>query len=215
MTNQTRLKKLNTTLEKLYLMHSKKLLFHGWHHVNFVRNKALQFARPIKADLFLVETAALTHDLNYIVKVFSRPSAGEKIRKKLLIQCGYSDQEIKKIENIILECETITRSQKISKEGMAVSDADTLFKALPITPIVFAGKYLTESKVDVEFLAKKIVRDQRKLFDQGIYFYTKLAKTKYLKWARQQIELWESVNDALKDKDVREILQIAEKLSVL
>jgi hypothetical protein len=43
---------------------------------------------------------------------------------------------------------------------------------------------------------------------QGIYFYTKPAK-KYLKWAKNNLILWNNVNEALKDKDISETVKKA------
>ena len=215
MNNKQKLKKLQSSLEKLYSNYSSELLFHGWHHIWFVRNKALEFARPIKADLFLVESAALTHDLNYIVKVFTTAKEGEKLRSSILTKCGYSNSEITKIEHIIQETETSKRGKSISKEGMALSDGDSLFKVMPITPILFASKYISESKIDITILANKIVSEQRKLLDEGFFFYTKMAKDKYLPWAKNQVYLWETVTDALKDKDIKQVLTIAKKWKIL
>lgn len=215
MNQAQKLSKLNIELKKLYKRESKKLLFHGWHHINFVRNKSVEFARSIKANLFIVESSALVHDLNYIIKVYSKAEKGASLRKSILKKCSYTTDEIERIESIILECETATRGKEISLEGKAVSDGDTLFKTLPITPIIFASKYIAENKIDIQTLAKNIITDQKRLFDAGIYFYTPLAKKKYLRWAKQQIQLWESVAEALNDKDVQEILSIAKTLKVL
>jgi uncharacterized protein len=217
MTNQQKLSKLNSKLLKLYgdKKKSKHLLFHGWHHINFVRNKAIEFGRIIKADLFIVESAALVHDLNYFVKVYSKAKEGAGLRNKILSECGYSAAEINRIEQVILECETGTRGKNISLEGKAVCDGDTLFKALPTTPVLFASKYIAESKIDIQILADKIVKDQRKLLASGIYFYTPLAKKKYLRWAKLNLQLWGNIQESLQDKDVRELLAVAKKFGVL
>lgn len=215
MTNTQKISKLNTKLLKLYRKESKKLLFHGWHHINFVRNKAIEFAKTIKADLFIVESAALVHDLNYFVKVYSRAGEGAQLRSKILTECGYEIAEIKIIEKVILECETATRGRNISPEGKALSDGDTLFKALPTTPVLFASKYITESKIDIKILADKIIKDQRTLLNSGIYFYTPLAKKKYLRWAKHNLQLWENIQESLQDMDVQELLLIAKNFEVL
>lgn len=215
MTNIQKISKLNLKLLRLYRKKSKKLLFHGWHHINFVRNKALEFGKTIRANLFIVESAALVHDLNYFVKVYSRAGEGAKLRSRILSKCGYNSHEIKSIESVILECETATRGKNISLEGKALSDGDTVFKALPTTPVLFASKYITESKIDIQILANKIIKEQRKLLNSGIYFYTPLAKRKYLRWAKQHMQLWENIYDSLQDKDVQELLFIAKKFGAL
>ncbi|MFH1523227.1 MAG: HD domain-containing protein [Patescibacteria group bacterium] len=211
MSNYNKTKKLKNTLKKLYTKYNKILPFHGWHHIIFVRNKAIFFAKSINADLFLVESAALTHDLNYIVKVNSEPEEGKEYRKNILIENGYLNADITRIEKIIAEAHTATRNQNISVEGKALSDADTLFKSLPLTPILFASNYIKQNKVDIKNLAKKIISEQNKLFNKGIYFYTEIAKRKYLNWAKTNLELWNNVSESLKDNDVKELLKQAEK----
>ncbi|MGV8150484.1 MAG: HD family phosphohydrolase [Candidatus Woesearchaeota archaeon] len=215
MDKKQKLERLTSKLEHIYHKQSKKLLYHGWHHIIFVRNKAVVFAKSIDADLFLVESAALVHDLNYIVKKNSEPEEADVYRRNILISSGYSHDEIIRIEKIIMESHTLTRNKKISNEGKSLSDADTLFKALPITPILFANKYIAQNGTDIRKLARKITSEQNKLLDEGIYFYTSLAKKKYLNWAKSTLALWNNVEDALRDEDVSEMLRIAKNLEVI
>ena len=207
--------KLFKSLEKFYLENWKELLFHGWHHIIFVRKKSLIFARDLNANEFLVEAAALTHDLNYSVKINSTPKDWEDIRNKFLIESGFSDNEIDRINEIIIEEDISTRDENISIEAKALSDADTLFKALPITPIIFSSKYITENNVDIKKLADKIISEQVPLFKKDIYFYSNLAKNKYSKWAEVDLKLWEFVKESLEDDDVIEILDIAKSQNIL
>jgi len=67
---------LTSKIKAIYLENKDKLPFHGWHHVSFVHKKALEFAKDTGADQFLVESAALVHDLNYIIKPNSEPQEG-------------------------------------------------------------------------------------------------------------------------------------------
>ena len=191
------------------------MLYHGWHHICFVKSKSLQFARAVKANRFLVESAALVHDLNYVVKPNSDPEDGEEIRRKVLLKCRYDEDEINSIEKIIIESHTSYRQRRISKEAKSLSDADSLFKVIPTNTIIFTRNYITQNKVDVKKLASKIIDEQQPLLQQGIYFYTKEAKQKYLEWAKRNIALWEIVQDALDDKDVKEMLAIAKKIKVI
>ncbi|MFA5188200.1 MAG: HD domain-containing protein [Patescibacteria group bacterium] len=210
----TKIKKLFEQIKPLYARRSKEILFHGWHHILFVRNKALFFSKSVNANKLIVEAAALTHDINYIVKPNSEPEIGKKLRQKLLSKAGFTFEEKNMIEKVILEAHTRTRIRKISPEGMALSDADTLFKALPITPIVLAQKYLLQNKVDLLKLARKITAEQNPLMKKNIYFYTAYAKKEYLHWAKVNLMLWNNVVEALKDKDVRNILQIVNQLKI-
>jgi len=205
MSNKT--KKLTKQLKAIY-KNRQDLLFHGWHHINFVTKKAIEFAMIEKANLLLVEAAALTHDLNFVVKINSEVNEGKALRRKVLLESGFVFTEIDKIESIIEEAHTATRSKKISLEGKCLSDADSLFKVLPITPILFTSKYIQENKINIKKLADKILTEQSKLLTNNIYFYTKAAK-KYLGWARINLQLWENVQIALGDSDVRELLKLS------
>jgi uncharacterized protein len=212
---KNKIKELERKLEVIYKEKSRDLLFHGWHHITFVRKKALDFSKELKADPFLVEAAALTHDLNYIAKKNSSPKEGESLRISFLEKSRFTKEEIEKINKIIIEENIRTRDENISREAKALSDADTLFKALPITPIIFAQKYISENDVNISKLAKKILEEQKPLLEKGIYFYSESAKKKYSAWARGNIQLWKNVNEALEDKDITEMLKIAENLGAI
>lgn len=205
---------LRTKIKEVYDEHSKELLFHGWHHINFVSKKAVEFAKSIKADLFIVDASALTHDLNYIVEPNSEPEVAKEMRKNIFLDSGFSIDEIEHVENVIMESHMRTRSEEISLEGKALSDADTLFKSLPTTPIFFASKYITQNKVDIYKLAKKITDEQNPLMEKGIYFYTQEANNRYLKWAKSNLTMWNYVMESLNDSDVKEMLEIAKNSGV-
>jgi uncharacterized protein len=205
-----KIEKLINLLEPLYLERSKDLLFHGWHHITFVKKKALKFAETINADKLIVEAAALTHDLNYLVQSNSKPEKGKSLRQELLNKAGFTLEEITKIETTIMESHTGTRNEKVTPESMALSDADTLFKVLPITTVIFSQRYITQNKVDIHKLADKITSEQNPLIEQKIYFYTAYARRRYLSWAKNNLALWNDMLKALEDEDVQEILKIAD-----
>lgn len=209
-----KLNALEGSLETLYKEKSRDLLFHGWHHITFVQKKAIIFAKELGADQGIVEAAALTHDLNYVAKG-SHPSDGKELRETFLKKAGYSTEEIEQIEAIVLEEHTAERGNDISGEAKALSDADTLFKALPFTPILFASKYIAETQTDIVKLASKIVEEQNHLMEQGIYFYTESAREKYLGWAKVNLQLWNNVAESLRDPEIQEVLDIAKNLGVL
>src|SRR5262249_55604962 len=64
------------------------LPFHGWHHVDFVRRKAVQFAAKNGSDGTVVEVAALVHDLNYLIRRNSAAAAGHRLRMAILGGAG-------------------------------------------------------------------------------------------------------------------------------
>lgn len=202
----TSLNKLADVLRATYEVRADQVPFHGWHHVEFVRLKAAQFARERQADDFLVEAAALVHDVNYLVEINSEPEAGALLRAQLLASTGFTPQQIDRIEEIIQEAHTATRTGEISLEGSALSDADTLFKALPMTPVVFSHLFLTENHISLRTLAEKILNEQVPLVDSGIYFYDPTVSKRYLPWAEANLELWKMIAQSLDDADVQMVL---------
>jgi uncharacterized protein len=182
------------------------LPFHGWHHVSFVRDKGARFAVANGADVSVVATAALVHDLNYLVRRNSPASAGRTLRLDILAEAGVTAAAARWTDEVVVEAEMATRDRHISLEAQALSDADTLFKALPVTPVMLAHRYLTENGVSLRELATKIVGEQRGVHDAGFYFYSREAAAAYSHWASANLELWQCVVEALDDPSVNELL---------
>ncbi len=213
-----RYNKLFEEVKALYMEPSNKgkLLFHGWHHVKFVHDKAVYFAEEIGADIEIVASAGLVHDLNYVFSESLDPEAVVNETRDLLEECGYDPSSVELILKVVAEAHTSTRlGKELSLEGKALSDGDTLFKALPITPVLFSSKFLSETGYDLGKLAGKIVDDQKPLMESGKYFYTEVARQKYLKWARVNLDLWENIQSALEDEDVKEMMELASEMEVL
>ncbi|WP_436496902.1 HD family phosphohydrolase [Actinokineospora sp. HUAS TT18] len=182
------------------------LPFHGWHHVSFVRDKAVEFSRLNGSDTAVVETAALVHDVNYLVRRNSAAAAGSDLRRAILTDAGLRRHTIEWIDALVDEAEMRTRHRDISLEAQALSDADTLFKALPVTPVVLAHKYLAENGVSLRELADKIVGEQRDAHDEGFYFYSPAAAAAYSRWATANLELWSCIRESLDDPTVERLL---------
>lgn len=185
---------------------SRQLPFHGWHHVSFVRSKAAVFAQHNGSDVALVETAALVHDVNYMVRRNSLAEDGRALRMRILANAGVPDAVAEHIDEIVCEAEMRTRHRDISLPAQALSDADTLFKALPVTPVMLAHKYLDENGVSLRELATKIVGEQRGVHDEGYYFYSPQAAAMYSRWATANLELWQCIVESLDDPSVAELL---------
>ncbi|HEX3649000.1 MAG TPA: HD family phosphohydrolase [Pseudonocardiaceae bacterium] len=182
------------------------LPFHGWHHVSFVRAKAVEFAHANGADAGLVETAALVHDLNYLVVRNSAASAGRDLRMRILAEARVVPATAARIDEVVDEAEMATRHRDISIEAQALSDADTLFKALPVTPVMLAHRYLTENDISLRELARKIVGEQVGVHDAGFYFYSEAAADAYSHWASANLALWQCIVEALDDPTVTQLL---------
>lgn len=193
-----------------------KLLFHGWHHIQFVHNKAIEFATELKCDVEKVAVSALVHDLNYIFSDKLEPEAARAQIIEYVSKSGYDESYAKAVADLIEDGHLAYRgSRELSDEAKALADADTLFKALPTTPILFASKFITQNKYDVEKLGHKVVEEQKPLMESNTYFYTEIANKKYLAWAEINLKMWEGVLESLQDNDVKEMLKTASDLGVL
>ncbi len=210
--------KLYDDIFKLYHLpeNKSKLLFHGWHHIKFVHDKALEFSEELEANSELVSCSGLLHDLNYIFSDKLEPEEAKTQIIQYMIESGYDKKTSETVAKNIEDSHLSYRgSRDISNESKALADADTLFKALPTTPILFASKFITQNKYDIYKLANKVVGEQKPLLDNDKYFYTDLAKEKYLKWAKINLSLWENVLESLEDISIKEMLKNAYELEVL
>lgn len=185
---------------------AERLPFHGWHHVSFVRAKSVEFATVNGADVSVVETAAMVHDVNYIVNRNSSAAAGQRLRLDILSNAGVAPPVARWIERIVREAEMAARQRDISLEAQALSDGDTLFKALPVTPVVLAHRYLAETGVTLRELADKIVSEQQNVHDDGYYFYNPEAAATYTRWAATNLQLWQCIKESLDDPTVEQLL---------
>lgn len=206
---------LHDNLKALYEDYTDTLLFHGWHHIHFVARKSVEFARELQADEELVEAAALTHDLNYIVDVTSNADTGHELRAEQLRKAGYTNEEIAVIEETVHTASTQNRHADISDMAKALSDADSLFKVLPVGPMILSSRFITETKIDIKKWADGVVSKQQPLLDQGIYFYTEAARSRYLKWAKINLELVATIQESLDDPDIQLFLEDCKKLGFI
>jgi uncharacterized protein len=200
-------------VRRICARYAARLQFHGWHHVNFVRTKAARFAVLNGAEVSVVETAALVHDVNYLVRRNSAAAAGSGLRMKILSRAGVPADVAAWIDRIVDEAEMATRGRHISLEAQALSDADTLFKALPVTPVVLAHKYLEENGIGLRELANKICGEQQSVHDEGFYFYNPEAAVQYQHWASANLQLWQCIRESLDDDDVSALLETVATVS--
>ncbi|MCS7481514.1 HD family phosphohydrolase [Umezawaea endophytica] len=183
-----------------------RLQFHGWHHVSFVRDKAVHFAERNGSAVDVVHVAALVHDVNYVVRRNSSAAEGSGLRREILTEAGVDLDTVEWIDRVVDEAEMRTRHRDITLEAQALSDADTLFKALPVTPVVLAHKYLLENGITLQELAHKIVGEQQGKQDEGYYFYDPEAAATYTRWATANLELWQCIVESLDDPCVTDLL---------
>jgi uncharacterized protein len=184
----------------------RKVSFHGWPHVSFVAKNAHRFAIELKADPFTAEIAGLVHDVNYLVDARSDAPEGAILREKILNECGLDSHSISVIENVVVTAQTSARGRNISREAMALSDADTLFKALPITPVILSPLYMKETGRSLRELAEKIAAEQIPLREEQIYFYSDSAKKNYEDWGDANLRLWSYILQSLDDPSIVELV---------
>ena len=92
-------------------------------------------------------------------------------------------------------------------EAQALSDADTLYKAIPVTPVLLSPKYMEENGMTVGELARKIITEQGRIEEAGYYFYDAEASQRYTRWAEANLELWRCIDESLSDPDVSALVE--------
>jgi uncharacterized protein len=204
---QGTLARIEAEARAAYARFTRGLPFHGWHHVEFVRAWAARLARKNGADVALVEAAAIVHDLNYMVERNSLAATGRELRATMLTEAGVSPAMVEHIEGIVCDAAIESRHAGISLEAQALSDADTLFKALPTTPVLLAHKYMSETGASLEELCGKILRDQLPLLHEGIYFYDPEVRAQCERWAAANLRLWECIDESLRFGEVSDLVR--------
>ncbi len=102
---------------------------HDWWHIHRVRNVALQIGKQENADLFVVELAALLHDIADHKFHGGNEDIGPATARKWLEELEVPEPTIKHVTNIIRDvsfkgAEVDTHMKTI--EGKVVQDADRL-----------------------------------------------------------------------------------------
>lgn len=197
-------RKLYLAVKKLYRAEADSLPYHNFFHIKFVLKNSIYIAYHEGASLDLVKPSALLHDLNYVVCPGSDVKVGNELASSLLVESGYQRQEIQQIIHIINDSSsgTIEKSPRFSIEAMVVSDADSTYKSLPVTPVLFAHKYMIENSVSLEDLAMDILSKQGGVLSGGSYFFTKTASSIYGKWALQNVRLWKDISTILSQSPI-------------
>ena len=108
--------------------HEKDSTGHDWQHIQRVRNNAMSIAVKEKANLFIVEIAALAHDLADH-KLVENVEKSEKELAQFLLNKGIVQEEVTAILNIIKNVSfkgAEVGDAVMSLEGKIVQDADRL-----------------------------------------------------------------------------------------
>ena len=204
-TTTHRIRRLGAAIRRLYGA-TDALGYHGLAHIDFVRTKAVRFAPDLGADAELVEAAALTHDVNYLVDPMSSAADGQNLRRECLEDAGFTAAEIARIEGIVVSASSEHHGPNVSAEAQALADADMLFKALPATPLLFARDYVEEGGRSILEIAHELIGRQRPLLAEDRYFYSSAARRDYTGWAEINVRLWENLVEALQDPDIAQLV---------
>ena len=99
---------------------------HDWWHIHRVRNNALLIAKAYDADIFIIEMAALVHDIADHKLHDGDEEIGPRKAKEWLKNCGVQEQEQQHILRIMQQVSFSKGSIPETLEGKIVQDADRL-----------------------------------------------------------------------------------------
>ena len=102
---------------------------HDWSHIHRVRRLAVEIARGEGADLYVVELAALLHDISDYKLNGGDHDAGPRLASEWLMQLGESQHIADAVSGIIATMSFSGAGDKRKMptlEGMVVQDADRL-----------------------------------------------------------------------------------------
>jgi len=104
---------------------------HDWTHIDRVRNIALRLAQQEKADKFVVETAALLHDIGRSDEMkskgaFCHAEISVQLAKKILLKHKFSEKQRENILHCIISHRIRNNHQPATIEAKVLFDADKL-----------------------------------------------------------------------------------------
>ncbi|MBI4971028.1 MAG: HD domain-containing protein [Candidatus Omnitrophica bacterium] len=191
---------LNKTVEHVKKTLSGEGSGHDWWHIYRVWQNAREIGVREKADMFVVELAALLHDIADWKFHGGDDSKGPKAAREWMISCGVDEITIQHVCEIISEISfkgAGVASKINTKEGMVVQDADRLDA---IGAIGIARTFAYGGHKGREMYNPEIKPEQHDTFDQYKknsgptvnHFYEKLLLLKDRMNTRSARELAES-----------------------
>jgi len=182
---------------------SKDSTGHDWWHIHRVRNLAKRIAKEEEADVFIVELAALLHDIGDYKFFQGNEKVGEMKVREWLSSLEISPSLIDKIVEITSQISFMhtlpdkgKRKNKknsaaltISQELMAVTDADRLdaMGAIGIARAFTYGGFFNRPIYDPAIKpSKSITREEYKTTEAPSinHFYEKLLKLKDMMYTK-------------------------------
>ena len=140
-------------------------------HIKYVVKNAKELAKKYKADIEIVELAALLHDIAIISKVGDREEHhinGSIIAEELLTKYNYPKDKIERVKQCILKHRGSVTIPRNTIEEEIIADADAIshfdnITLLYLTAIKRKGKNIKEASLWVE---KKLAKDYNKLSER-------------------------------------------------
>ncbi len=173
-------KKLKTEL-------SPDLHYHCIDHTKDVIQSATQLGKMenvTKKELTLLKTAALFHDIGFTETYDGHEKVGAGIARETLPQFGYSDEEIKAIEGMILATEIPQNPKTHLEEILADADLDYIGRD---DLFVIGQRLQYEWKLKGITTSLKDWHEKQLDFLQNHKYFTEAAKTLREKTKQQNI----------------------------
>lgn len=107
----------------------KRLHYHGYHHVLYVMDAAMLIAADSKLsehELILLKTAVLLHDSGFLRTYNEHEVIGTEIALEMLPKYGYSSQDIKTINGMIMATRIPQTTTNHLEEIIADADLEYL-----------------------------------------------------------------------------------------
>lgn len=167
----------------------KGIYYHTHNHALNIMNAVefLGFGEEIfTEDILLLKTAALFHDLGFIDKYQDNEKIGASYARKILPNYGFSDEQIKKVERLILA--TIFDSEPTDILEEIIKDAD----------LDYLGRDDFEDiskKLMREYLENNIVKSKKEFLKNQVeflkshMFLTDTAKSSRIEKKKKNIEI--------------------------
>ena len=158
---------------------------HDWWHIHRVRNNALNIAEKYDVSIFIIEMAALLHDIADHKFHDGDETIGLKKAQEWLISIDVSDKIIQDILEIMSQVSFSSGQVPNSLEGKIVQDADRLdaIGAIGIARTFAYGGYKKREIYNPEIppIKDQTLEAYKKNTDPTInHFYDKLLKLKDL-----------------------------------
>lgn len=177
MSNKYNYKKIKArvyqTVKQACFAQSNKFTFTAWHHhILPVVRHSLELGRKKKADLEVLELAALLHDYSgiYDFDLYGRHHIhSARMADELLSEEGYPEEKIKKVKDCILNHRGSVKSERLSDEEKILASADAMSHITELADMFYLtfGVKKFKTQEGVLWLKAKLDRSWKKTMPMG------------------------------------------------